>query len=223
MAFLGGGERIMKYIYFIIFTLLCYLALKLCGVVFRYSRLVYRLSKLKKIGAFVKYNLQKRSKNEPDIIISLENKIYLLRCFNGGGLLRTVHFVSNTLAVSFIPMRARISRRKSLGRGYKSTTLLSRLKRIRAIEYDENSMRDMGLRIIKNENGADNTKRILLFTKEAGEVTALTEAGTGIKCAYTGDKVFDYLIFTPDTFTKYIEREKTHADIEKEGYLYFSD
>ncbi len=213
----------MNYIYFFLFIAIIYLTCKLSSLIFRTTRLVYRLSKLKKQGAIVKFNLQKHSKNDPDIIISHGEKIFLIRCFNGEGLLKTVHFVSSTLAVSYIPMRARISRRRSLGKGYKSSTMLSKLKDIKPIICDSEYLKDLGFKPTKESDGKSNIISVLLFTKAAGEVTALTENGTGIKCAYTGDNVFEYLIFTDDTLISFIEREKRKAEIDKDGYKYFSN
>ena len=223
MALSWGGEREMKYIYFIIFVLTVVALCKLFSLISRYSKLAIILLKLKKQSAFVKINLQKQAKNEPDIILCYDGGIYLLRLFNGGGLLRTTHFVSNELAVNYIPIRARVSRRRSLGRGYKSSTILAKRKRVRPIEYSAVQLNEI-LPYEKRRIAMDGKiHKVLLFTKDSGEVTALNEKKTAINVAYTGDIIFDYRIFTTETLISYIERDKRRRDIDKEGYKYFSN
>jgi hypothetical protein len=196
---------------------------KLFSLISRYAKLFLRLLKLKKQGAFVKINLQKQHYNDPDIILCYDDGIYLLRLFNGGGLLRTTHLVSKELAVNYIPIRARVSRKRSLGRGYKSSTVLAKKKRIRPIEYSLSKLNEILPHEKRHRMDEYNVHKVLLFTKDSGEVTALNEKKTAINLLYTGDKAFDYRIFTTETLIPYIERDKRRRDIEKEGYKYFSN
>ena len=194
---------------FIIIVILALTALRALSATVRRMVLLVKLSVLSRdTGATLRIHSFPflsffRLSRTPEITLRTENTVYLIRTYNGGGIGKVVHFAAEGFTVRFSRLRTasyKLVKRQNAGGGNMmarggfgvgvKVKLLPKLEVPREIESSD-------YRIVK----------VLIFNPAAGDVSYVTEERTSINVAYTGDRVYDDLIFTATTFVNHVDRE----------------
>ena len=137
--------------------------------------------------------LSKKVTETPFAKVTVGNKVYSVRLFNGKGFRHAAHIVNERYASVFLKTGGAIKIR-SLARRAVVTHEAPRVYFPRTVFLPDTS----------NANGEIP---ILLFSPAPRELTYVTEERTSIKAAFTGDEVFGFKVFTKTTFLNFIDRD----------------
>lgn len=137
--------------------------------------------------------LSKKVTETPFAKVTVGNKVYSVRLFNGKGFRHAAHIVNERYASVFLKTGGAVKIR-SLARRAVVTHEAPRVYFPRTVFLPDTS----------NANGEIP---ILLFSPAPRELTYVTEERTSIKAAFTGDEVFGFKVFTKTTFANFIDRD----------------
>ena len=141
---------------------------------------------------------------KPDITIEILDTVYCIRLYSGISSNRFVHFVDERYSVVYKKVRAMVmpSRAASkIGKGVRlSYSTGGHVNVMQQMSYD---------------SGGRECQMILLFSPAPYEVSYVTEEKSTINLAFTGDRLYQYLIFTPSTLAVYLDREKRRIEQER--------
>lgn len=180
---------------------------------FYFTRLIKGLSKLENVQVNLKKNpflsLFCISKT-PEYIITVYDKIYALRLYNGGSGAMAVHFANKRFSVRYSRMKTATYAPRRGGifvsrlRGF---TLGAKVVVIPEMLPTEELLRK------------DYTE-VLVFNPAPSEVSYVVKEKNSIRAAFTGDEVCDRRIFTASTFEIFIDREARRIKDERLGNYY---
>ncbi len=156
---------------------------------------VLKLKKIDTVGVEITNPLALLSKKvakTPFAKVTVGNKVYSVRLFNGKGFRHAAHIVNERYASVFLKTGGAVKIR-SLARRAVVTHEAPRVYFPRTVFLPE----------IEN----DGEIPVLLFTPAPRELTYVTEERTSIKAAFTGDEVFGFKVFTKTTFANFIDRD----------------
>lgn len=149
-------------------------------------------------------SLFRLSKN-PDIIVDMGSKAYIIRLISGKGKLKRVHFASPEFFVVFnrtVLLTGTTGRRFRVAKraGHTALTLNRRTYILPPLKIPKeyNKRHDLDEREIIPT---------LIFSPAPHAVSYVTPERTSIKVAFTGDEIFGARIYTASTFERYIDRE----------------
>ena len=194
---------------YIIFAFCFIFALKIVTRVWVRLSDCIRISRLKKIGASVKFrrfplaSLVFPSKSA-DVTVTLGDAIYLVRFINGRSSNTYLHFASRDYFVTYKKhMLIPSLRRKGGGKRLSDTTvwrgkvsILPTLDGKALTAYPENK----------------KVAEALIVSPIPQEVTYVSETKTSIRLAFTGDEFYGKRIFTAQSFVRYADREKRKSE-----------
>ncbi len=173
-------------------------------------RVMKRLSKtdgieIKRIGCPI-LSLVRFSKT-PEYIMDIFGERYYIRCYNGGGVSKSVHFANGKFSVRYSHVRSYYYR-PGVGRIVRTRgfNLGAAVKIIPEIQLPK-ALQDVDFR------------EILIFNPAPTEVSYVVKEKNSIRAAFTGDVVYGRQIFTASTFEIFADREarriKTERCVEK--------
>ena len=185
--------------------------------------LVRKLAELKKTeGVSVKYralpflSLLKLSA-KPEIVVQTAGTVFLIRLFGASSNHRRVHFANPEFTVTIKGKRAKTAVRVTGGTRYraviKANTDYSRTK--------SGKVRILPKLRIPEEYDFSRKKivPVLIFNPAPHDVTYVTAEKNKVLAAFTGDTVYNDMIFTASSFVSYLDR---YAREEKEKMRSFN-
>lgn len=220
-------------IIFILVILLAIFTYLICRSLFKRLYLVAKLKGLGKMsGAVIKYRTLPilsliRLSAKPEITVELGDTVYLIRLFGTGSSHRRVHFASPEYTVTIKGKRVQSG---ALVVGYGN----AQFRRSGVIMVNDYSRPKSGkVRVLpplkvpqKWGFSGKKTVPVLIFNPAPHDVTFVTPDKNKVVAVFTGDAVYDHLIFTASTFAIYADRryrqEKAEKEKEAYGALYYS-
>ena len=137
--------------------------------------------------------LSKRVTKKPFAKVTVGDKTYAVRLFNGKGHSYAAHIVNSSFASVFL----------KTGGAVKVRTLARR-----AFAVNEASRVYFPRTIFLPDISPDKKEiEILIFSPSPRELTYVTAERTSIKAAFTGDELFGFKVFTKTTFANFIDRD----------------
>ncbi len=146
-----------------------------------------------------------RMSENPDAVVSLGDKVYLIRFYNGRGRKTQAHFANEEYSVIFSILKIQsffsFTGKVFSPRANTQTTSSIRVKvkilpKLRVPEKYRN-LEEKGIKLIP----------VFLFNPTPSNVSYVSDERTSIKLAFTGDEFRGIKIFTGSTFVSYAERE----------------
>jgi hypothetical protein len=161
----------------------------------------------------------------PEITVEIDERLYLIRLMGTGSSHRRVHFANPQYTVTIKGKRARGSMAVASTNQFRNQMLVripdySRPKsgRVRILPP---------LRIPCKINTSGKTVvPVLIFNPAPHDVTYVTAEKNKVVAAFTGDTVYDQMIFTASTFVTYADRQtrvpKNTSAKDQYDFEYFS-
>ena len=147
----------------------------------------------------------------PDLVAEIDDKIYLLRYYNGRGGKYQVHFANEEYSVRFriLLIRSLFASGGRLLSGHsavaESTTTVNRRTIIvpqLEIPEEYRDAEERGLKIVP----------VMVFNPAPSSLTYVSDEKTSIKLAFTGDEFRGIKIFTGSSAANFLEREQRYFD-----------
>lgn len=191
-----------------------YLLIKL----FELKRMTGAVIKLRTFPLFSLLVLSKR----PEITVEMGDTVYLLRLFSASSAHRRVHFANPEFTVTIKGKRTR-SAIAVTGTGTRSW-------RRSVVKINDYSRPKSGkVRILpklktpqKWGYSGKKTVPVLIFNPAPHDVTYVTPEKNKVVAAFTGDTVYDSIIFTASTFVTYVDRQERYKK-EARRHAIFGD
>lgn len=189
----------MSLIEFSLIVILIVIAVKIFLFIKRRLSMLFSVLRLRKIDTVEVQvtNLlalfSKKVTKKPFAKLTVRDKTYAVRLFNGKGYSHVAHIVNSTYASVFLKTGGAVKVR-SLARHVIAVKEASRVYFPRTVFLPETS----------NDKGEIP---ILLFSPSPRELTYVTAERTSIKAAFTGDEIFGSKVFTKTTFANFIDRD----------------
>ena len=181
-------------------TRVIYLSLKRIGAIKKLSA----LRKAKGVRISISPSLwltDLRISKKPDATVEIGDRVYLIRFFSGRSSLSFVHFASEKFSVVYSKMR--LSLGSILSRSARNKGALSQ----GAIETSRQKVYTIPALIVPEKFKNSNVYEVIMFSPEPAEITFVSKSKSSIKVAYTGDEVYGRLIFTPESFVIFADRQ----------------
>lgn len=144
--------------------------------------------------------------DNPDFIIEIGRRVYLIRFLNGKGTHRFMHFASPKFFVTYSKMRFSVGNLTSLRGRYavtKSSGFLTTgahsVKILPPLTIPDEYIR-------ATEIYGKLIEPVLILSPAPNEVSYVAENKTSIKVAFTGDEIYGHKVFTASSFVSYAER-----------------
>ena len=155
---------------------------------------------------------------KPDIIIEIDDDVYLIRFINGKGSLRFLHFASPEFFVTYSKTHISLGSILRLGARGKSansqSTSRQSVRILPSLEIPENFARQAA-------RGEKRLAPVLIFSPAPNEITFVSESKTSIKPAFEGDDMYGQKIFTPSTFVTYTDRKHREKRLcEEDNFIW---
>ncbi len=216
----------MTLLFSILLILGAYFIFTLLRLVYKRASAILRLVSLAKKEKKIKLRFNRspmlflfKMSHAPDLVIEIDNKIFLVRFYNGRGPRSQVHFANEEYSAVFsiLMVRSMLSSRAApqqfglQGRAAQSiTTIRRRVRIVPALEVPEEyrGCEDKGKRIIP----------VFVFNPAPANVSYVSDEKTSIKLAFTGDDFRGTKIFTASTFLRFIDRETRYDTSLRRGY-----
>ncbi len=189
----------MTLIEFAIIIIALVVIIKICLFAKRRASLFISVLKLRKIDTVsVQITnffalISKKVTKKPFAKITVGNKIYAVRLFNGKGHSHAAHIVNESFASVFLKTGGAVKVR-TLARHAFAVKEASRVYFPRTV-------------FLPDISEFTDEIPILLFSPSPRELTYVTVERTSIKAAFTGDEVFGFKVFTKTTFANFIDRD----------------
>ena len=188
----------MTILEFIILTLMIYLTVKLICYTVARVRLYFSVLALGSISgvslvslspvAFILPFVTKRAA----AYVSVRDKTYAIRIFNGRGMAYAAHIASARYATVFMKSGT-VARARRVRDGFRTVAEGSRVYRAKTLLLPD--MTEPGV------------TPLLVFVPEPRELTYVTKKRTSIRVAFVGDEVFGIRVFTKRTLVSFIDRD----------------
>ena len=124
--------------------------------------------------------------------VSVRDKTYAIRIFNGRGMAYAAHIASARYATVFMKSGG-VAKARRVREGFRTVAEGSRVYRAKTV-----FLPDM------TEEGVTP---LLVFVPEPRELTYVTKKRTSIRVAFVGDNVFGIRVFTRRTLVSFIDRD----------------
>ncbi len=197
--------------FLLIITALC-LTLVFCKMIYKRCALIRMFKRLEGIeGIEVKrlkcpFTSLIRMSRSPEYIVNIYENSYLVRCYNGGGVGKSVHFAS-----------PRFTARYSKMRGYYYRAGMGRVVKTRGFTFGS-SVKIIEPIALSNGNFTKNYTEVLIFNPAPEDVTFVVKEKTSIRAAFTGDTVYGRRIFTASAFEIFADREARRIRLSENNY-----
>ena len=159
-------------------------------------RSVLRLKKIDTVGVQITNFaalLSKKVTKKPFAKVTVGEKIYAVRLFNGKGFSHAAHIVNNRYASVFLKTGGAVKVRS--------------LARRAVVAHEAPRVYFPRTVFLPEVSGEGGERQILLFSPAPRELTYVTDERTSIKAAFTGDEIFGFKVFTKTTFANFIDRD----------------
>lgn len=137
--------------------------------------------------------VSKKVTKKPFAKITVGDKIYAIRLFNGKGHSHAAHIVNESFASVFLKTGGAVKVR-TLSRHAFAVKEAARVYFPRTV-------------FLPDTAGYPDEIPILIFSPSPRELTYVTAERTSIKAAFTGDEIFGFKVFTKTTFANFIDRD----------------
>ncbi len=141
----------------------------------------------------------------PEYIVDIYGNIYLVRCYNGFGAGRSVHFASG-----------RFTSRYSKLKGYYYRAGMGRVVKTRGFAFGASVKIIEPITLPRSVTEKGYTE-VLIFNPAPSEVSYVVKEKNSIRAAFTGDEVYGRRIFTAATFEIFADREARRIRLSAEN------
>lgn len=222
----------MSEILFFIFIVL--LTVFLFGVLRSITKRVFLIMKLRELrkmtGAKIKYHALPflsliKFSDKPEISVEMTDRVYLIRLIGAKSKTRRVHFANPEFTVTTRGRRTS-GGVKILAMG-RAGLRRGRFVRVQPQYYSPKVGKVRFLPKLKiADEGVLNKKKavpVLIFNPAPHDVTYVTPEKNKVLAAFTGDTVYDHLIFTASTFVTYAERHERQEAERRKSSSYWDE